>query len=79
MYEGLELEVLVDIRDVEESLYSLEIIDGTNKATMKMPLIPAMFRKDKTQHENRITDNEVKKAHNALRSKFSKRKLEEQT
>lgn len=72
MYDGCEIEVLVDIRDVEEGLYSFEIVDGTNKAIITVPVLPATFRKDKAAHESRISEDYVKKAHDALRSTYSK-------
>lgn len=79
--EGVQIEKIVDIRDVRESLYKLEIKEGTNQAFLTQPILPAPFRKDKTQHEARLRtadDEHVKKAHNALRSAHSKLKETEQ-
>ena len=75
----MQIEKLVDIRDVTEGLYSLEIVEGTNAATFTQPALPSTFRKDKTEHEARIvSDDVIKKAHNALRTAHSKLTREEQ-
>ena len=73
VYEGVNIELLVDIRDVEESNYSMEVVDGGNVATLTVPVLPATFRKDKQEHEARIAaDNQIKKAHDVLWSAYSK-------
>ena len=79
VYSGVTIEILVDLRDVEESLYALKFIDGTNIATMTVPILPATFRKHKRQHEARIAADDVsKKSHDALRSAHSKMAKDEQ-
>ena len=78
-YEGVQIEKVVDIRDVSDGLYSLEIVEGTNTATFTQPTLPSTYRKDKTEHEARIvSDDVIKKAHNALRTAHSKLTREEQ-
>ena len=41
------------MRDVEEGLYSMEFVDGTNISTMTVPTLAATWRKDKSEHEAR--------------------------
>ena len=78
-YEGIQIEKEVDVRDVADGLYSLEIVEGTNKAFFTQPALPATYRKDKAEHEARIAaDDVIKKAHNALRASYSQLSKDEQ-
>ena len=73
VYSGVTIKLLVDLRDVEESMYSLDFVNGENVASLTIPTLPAMFHKDKQQHEARIAADDVsKKSHDALRSAHSK-------
>ena len=58
-HEGVQIEKDVDVRDVADGLYSLEIVEGTNKAHFTQPALPATYRKDKTEHEARIAADDV--------------------
>ena len=48
-YEGVQIEKEVDVRDVADDLYTLEIVEGTNKAYFTQPALPATYQKDKTE------------------------------
>ena len=61
VYEGVNLELLVDMRDVEEGLYSMEFVDGTNTAVLTVPTLAATWRKDKSEHEARVAADDCLK------------------
>lgn len=79
VYEGSEIEMLVDLRDVKENMYSLEVLEGSNQATLTKPVMVATFRKDKDKFEARLgTDTaHVKTANEVARSAYSKIRTDE--
>ena len=70
-YEGVELEIFCDSRDVENGLVYLEFIEGTNKLFLTKPLMDAGMMMDKQEYDPRINDARVSVGHDAHRSAYS--------
>ena len=54
MYEGIEISVLCDPRDVAEDLYDFSFKEGTNEARFSKPAMAAAHRLDKDVLDPRI-------------------------
>lgn len=74
VYSGFDLEMLVDLRDVEEDLFCLEYTESTNEMVLSKSMMAATMRKDKEAFDKRVSEDFVKKANEAARSKASKLK-----
>jgi hypothetical protein len=54
MYEGIEIAVICDVRDVAADLYDFSFKEGTNQARFSKPTLAAIFREDKTELDGRL-------------------------
>ncbi|CAB9515384.1 hypothetical protein SEMRO_712_G191280.1 [Seminavis robusta] len=69
--------MLVDPRDVEQELYKIEYIEGTNEAVLYKPAFPAPIRKDATEYDPRQPNDQVKTGHKVARSSYERLAPEE--
>jgi hypothetical protein len=53
-HTGVDVQVVVDARDVAANLYGMTYKEGTNEVTFYKPLMPACFRLDKAQFDRRV-------------------------
>ena len=74
----MEIELLVDERDVQANLYSIEYKEGTNIAILTKPILPAPFVHDKAEFEARQLLRYIQKGHDAARSAYAKLSREDQ-
>ncbi|CAB9530957.1 hypothetical protein SEMRO_3138_G344360.1 [Seminavis robusta] len=70
--EGIELEMLVDPRDVQQELYKIEYIEGSNEATLYKPVLPAPFRDDASEFDARQAVKEIQTGHRAARTVYER-------
>ncbi|CAB9520444.1 hypothetical protein SEMRO_1102_G241610.1 [Seminavis robusta] len=49
--------MLVDPRDVQQELYKVEYVEGSNEATLYKSVLPAPFRDDATEFDARHHSN----------------------
>lgn len=63
--------MVVDPRDIVDDLYDFQFQEGTNKAILSKPVLPAVFRLDKANIEAVVTEPHFRKAHDVARSAVS--------
>lgn len=76
-YQGVEIEVFCDGRDMAAGLVFLEYIEESNKLFLTKPLMDAGMVEDKVQYDARVLDARIILAHDAHRAQYSKMKPEE--
>jgi hypothetical protein len=54
IYEGVEVVVICDVRDVAEDMYEFSFKEGTNEARFSKPVLPAPLRMDKAEFDPRV-------------------------
>lgn len=69
VHNGVQIELLVDIPDVADDLHGMEFVEGTTSGLIKPSL---SFCLDKAAHDKHISEEHVKKAHDAARSAHGK-------
>ena len=60
----------MDVRDVQEKLYNITIMEGTNKAVFSKPMVAASLRADGADYN--YANTHVSNAHAAARTAYAK-------